>query len=42
MIEDGGEYRDLHESLVRRAAESHRALKTWEEKQKARAESAKL
>jgi hypothetical protein len=42
MIEEGGEYSDLLDSLVNRAAASHRALKTWEEKEKARGESAKL
>jgi hypothetical protein len=42
IIEDSGEYSDLHDSLVSRAAESHHTLKMWEEKQKARSETAKL
>jgi hypothetical protein len=42
IIEEGGEYSDLHASLVRRAAQSHHTLKIWEENQKARSETAKL
>ncbi|KAJ6026040.1 hypothetical protein N7444_013719 [Penicillium canescens] len=42
IIEEGGEYSELHASLVRRAAESQHTLKIWEEKQKARSKTAKL
>lgn len=38
LAEEGGVYRALHASFMERAAESRRALETWESKQAQRAE----